>query len=317
MKFSSWCHFVGDNIGYRLLKFGLSRPKVKVTGSFMSFLCYVSLQSSHSNMSVRRRRFLLKQEADTFMLTPDNEENEHSEDQNLDWNPDETLDDSSVNTPVIISVVSEPTVSVHNPHCNTHTGITSITCDTCGRDFKCKSHFKKHLRSHTGEKPYSCSFCEKKFSQRSSLNIHLRIHTGEKPFICDTCGKDFSNAHLQRHLRSHTGEKPYSCSFCGKSFSQRSTVTAHCRIHTGEKPYICKTCGKGFLKCSYLTVHMRRVHTGEKPHLCKTCGKGFAVRSDMTIHMRMHTGEKPFTCATLLYDMFLSDYKGVSETFVL
>ncbi|XP_078107827.1 uncharacterized protein LOC144518788 [Sander vitreus] len=328
-------------------------------------------------------QLVLKQETDTFMLTPTYEESDHSEGQTLNFSPDDdTLSaaerESVANMPVITSVVSEANsdhqllshnshqaesqdqkggthgdsgstrnaepepkkrrrksrshsnnvdnTNVSEIHPNTQTGKKSFICDTCGKDFKCKSALQRHLlvhtgekpyscetcgkgfgrssdllvhmRTHTGEKPYSCKSCEKDFVSKAQLEIHLRIHTGEKPYVCKTCGKRFCDGSaLKKHMRTHTGEKPYSCKTCGKRFGCSGNMLVHMRTHTGEKPHICKTCSKRFYDASALISHMR-THTGERPYSCKTCGKDFRYNSNLWLHMRTHTGEKPYTCKT-------------------
>ncbi|XP_044051303.1 zinc finger protein 239-like [Siniperca chuatsi] len=233
-------------------------------------------------------QLVLKQETDAFMLTPTDEESDHSE---PEPNRDKRL--LSHNSHAAESQDqkggkhgdsgstrdAEPnnqhhksktlTDNVYNSalskiHHITHTGKSFFQCDTCGKDFKYQSQLNIHLRIHTGEKPYSCSSCGKRFNQTSGLNTHLKIHTGEKPFTCKTCGK---------------------------RFSQTSNLNTHIRIHTGEKPFSCKTCGEEFRFSCLLKVHMRRAHTGEKPYLCKICGKRYFCASHLAQHKRLHTGK--------------------------
>ncbi|XP_045898671.1 zinc finger protein 1-like [Micropterus dolomieu] len=267
-------------------------------------------------------QLVLKQETDTFMLTPTYEERDHSEaelksDHQLlshschvaesqdqkggeredsgstrDAEPEQKNQDHksrSHRNNVNNSTMSE---GHHNPH----TGENSLKCDTCGKYFKYKSILQTHLRIHTLVKPYSCSSCGKRYRNKSDLNIHIRIHTGEKPYSCKTCGKDFrTNSVLNIHMRTHTDEKPFSCKTCGKDFSQKVHLESHMRIHTGERPYPCTTCGKDFRTVSYLKDHIR-IHTGERPYPCTTCGKRFRTSSHLKDHIRIHTGEKPYSC---------------------
>ncbi|XP_074479123.1 uncharacterized protein LOC141760334 isoform X2 [Sebastes fasciatus] len=262
----------------------------------------------------------LKQETDSFMLTPTHEEGDHSEDHTLYLNAAEK--ESVVNMPVITSVVSVPN-SDHQLF--SHISHEAESQDQRGgehgdsgstRDAEPKSQKRLHKsRSHsnnvknsnfleihhttnTGKQSFKCDTCGKDFKVKFKLQIHMRTHTGERPYSCKTCGKKFSQtSSLKTHMGTHTGEKPYSCITCGKDFITQSELTVHMRVHTGEKPYSCKTCGNKFSRTSSLTVHMR-THTGEKPYSCKTCGKDFMRNSELTVHMRTHTGEKPYSCIT-------------------
>ncbi|XP_054467621.1 zinc finger protein OZF-like [Anoplopoma fimbria] len=270
----------------------------------------------------------LKQETETFVLTPSYEESDHGKDQTLNMSNDENqsmVEETPLGyTSVESSVVPEPNedhqLLSHNSHADKsqdqkggeHGSSEStsnaepkplLQCDTCGKEFKFKSSFYRHLRTHTGEKPHSCNVCGKRFSQKATLKPHMKIHTGEnmKPHSCKTCEKTFpSNSQLLVHMRKHTGEKPYSCNVCGKGFSVKSSLTFHMKIHTEEnfKPHSCKTCGKDFRHSGNLVVHMR-THTGEKPYSCETCGKDFRHSSVLLVHTRRaHKGEKPFICKT-------------------
>uniref|UniRef100_A0A8D3EFP8 C2H2-type domain-containing protein n=1 Tax=Scophthalmus maximus TaxID=52904 RepID=A0A8D3EFP8_SCOMX len=272
---------------------------------------------------------VLKQEAETFMLTPTHEESEHSEPEpNSDQlllshyshvaeskdqrgskhvEPGSTRNEETKrkkrchnNTSHSDNVDNSPPTK---SYCNTHTGEKQYPCKDCGRAFRFHSTLKVHMRTHTSEKPYSCETCGKCFKSRAELNVHMRVHTGEKPYSCLTCGKCFSTgSNLKSHMRVHTGEKPYCCETCGKGFSTKSDMSVHVRTHTGEKPYSCETCGKCFKQRRELSVHMR-IHKGEKPYSCETCGKCFSRGSNLKLHMRVHTVRKSheITDSTVTY----------------
>nr|XP_046231071.1 gastrula zinc finger protein XlCGF53.1-like isoform X2 [Scatophagus argus] len=216
-------------------------------------------------------QLVLKQETESFMLTPAYEENEQSEDQNVYLNPDETENAAQsecvVNMSVSSSVVSEANSDV-KLLCNNSDAAESR--DQNGGKHEDSQQHKSHKNVHNP----------------STLKTHSSSEAGKKAFICDYCGKDFKyKSVFQIHLRVHTGEKPFSCSSCGKRFSRRSTLNIHFRVHTGEKPYVCKTCGKRFAFSGSLSDH-KRVHMGEKPYSCKTCGKGFRRSGHLTAHVR-------------------------------
>ncbi|XP_025756998.1 zinc finger protein 771 isoform X3 [Oreochromis niloticus] len=214
----------------------------------------------------------LKQEADTFMVTPAYEESSHSEpepksEQLLPHSSSRAGSRDHEESQHVDSGSSRHTELKNRHHrkrspSRTDTKNKSVQCDVCGKTLPDKYRMTVHLRVHTGEKPYSCSICGKRFSDSSALKKHMRIHTGEKPYSCSTCWKRFSDpSAFKTHRRIHTGEKPYSCSTCGKRFTDLSAFKKHTRIHTGEKPYSCSTCGKRFVQRSQLKKHMR-IHPG-------------------------------------------------------
>uniref|UniRef100_A0A3P9IFG0 C2H2-type domain-containing protein n=1 Tax=Oryzias latipes TaxID=8090 RepID=A0A3P9IFG0_ORYLA len=115
----------------------------------------------------------LKQEANTLMVTLD-EENEFREE---DLNNQKHV---------------RKTVRIHS-------------CKVCRKSYTAAHSLKCHMRVHTGERPYSCKECCKSFSRSSHLTSHWVIHTGSRPFSCSECDKSFTqSSNLTRHMKTHS-----------------------------------------------------------------------------------------------------------------
>ncbi|KAM9306933.1 uncharacterized protein KZ484_000276 [Pholidichthys leucotaenia] len=279
------------------------------------YLAQVKEEDEEFCVSQQQEHVGVKQEADTFMVTPPYEDSDNGE---MGSNSDQLLSNSSIDTErqvegVVRNVIPESTKyedpkpekrdRSHSKYvenspksenqCNPDRDGKSIKYDVNEKALKNKSYMKKHHTVYTGEKPFAS---EKKCNGTSQLEQYTGKHTGQRPFCCEICGKHFSErTNLTHHIRTHTGDKPYSCETCGKHFSQRTNLTQHIRVHTGIKPYSCETCGKHFTQHSTLTQHMK-IHTGDKPYSCETCGKHFSQRKTLTQHIRIHTGDKPYAC---------------------
>ncbi|XP_027141047.1 gastrula zinc finger protein XlCGF49.1-like isoform X5 [Larimichthys crocea] len=235
----------------------------------------------------------MKVEADTFVVTPTDEERDHVEpepesDHQLLLNnfyAAESQDQKGYKR----EDSTRDAETEQNDQQHENRSQSNIVCNPNLSGADSNAHQSKHV--------FKCDICGKDFKHRSSLYKHAKIHTGDKLYICNTCGKRFGKMQtLTRHQRIHTGDKLYTCTTCGKAFKFQSTLDNHMKLHTGERPYICTTCGKGFIQMIHLKIHIRSTHTGERPYLCNTCGKRFTDMSALKMHQRIHTGEKPYIC---------------------
>ncbi|XP_055680596.1 zinc finger protein weckle-like [Lutzomyia longipalpis] len=93
----------------------------------------------------------------------------------------------------------------HIRHYHSEESIEKFVCDTCGREFRTRTSFKKHMAFHLTTE--SCPICKKKFNSKNWLDRHYKKHFEDKPtYLCDICGKvsasyDSQRAHLKVHLR--------------------------------------------------------------------------------------------------------------------
>ncbi|KAM6919320.1 uncharacterized protein FYW49_008840 [Xenentodon cancila] len=204
-------------------------------------------------------QLVLKQETDTFMLTPTYQESDFSE--------------AEPNTEQLYSENSPLTEQSKNPDSGSTTDV----------------EMNPSMRRHRSRP--DCEFVDHSDESQGQFNAQA----GKKSLNCDVCGKVCRSKHdLLRHYRVHTGERPYTCKTCGKSFSLNNTLLGHMRTHTGERPFSCRTCGKSFARRNTLLVHMR-IHTGERPYSCGVCGKGFSHKCSFKNHMSIHTGGKEYS----------------------
>ncbi|KAM9364850.1 uncharacterized protein KZ484_011035 [Pholidichthys leucotaenia] len=149
--------------------------------------------------SQEEEHFLLKQETDTFMVTPTDEDNDNNE---TDSNSEQLLCHISSDTESQdrgagknlnpgASKHEEPkpkkrlhrnrsdsnnvdSFSMSENQCDTDRGEKSVKCSIKDKDFKNESKKKKCC---TVNKLHVCNTCGKKFSKSSDLSAHERIHT--------------------------------------------------------------------------------------------------------------------------------------------
>ncbi|XP_033476391.2 uncharacterized protein LOC117253137 [Epinephelus lanceolatus] len=110
----------------------------------------------------------LMQETDASMLIPTHEERDHSEDQTLNFNPNDTFNTETTKTGGIrfygMSILKIPTGT-----------LKLRSCKICGKDFINRACLKVHMRSHSVERLFPCITCGKDFRHRSSVMDHMRL----------------------------------------------------------------------------------------------------------------------------------------------
>ncbi|XP_044214933.1 zinc finger protein 8-like isoform X2 [Thunnus albacares] len=198
---------------------------------------------------------VLRQETETFMLTPTCDE---SEDQTLCMLHVVSM---SVNSSVEPEPTSDDQLLSHNSHVAESQDHKGGKHGDSGSTRKAEPKLKKRRyrsKNHTN-------------NEDNSTKLKIHSNTGKKSLECWTCGKAFKwDSNLQTHLRVHTGEKPYPCNTCEKKFSVLGALKVHKWIHTGEKPYHCKTCGREFRRSHHLKFHMRTHRGGKDSVRCQT-----------------------------------------------
>ncbi|XP_041824877.1 endothelial zinc finger protein induced by tumor necrosis factor alpha-like isoform X2 [Melanotaenia boesemani] len=215
-----------------------------------------------------------------------------------------------------------------------HSGVKPHRCDLCPKAYMRVNdleHHKKvvHVDGATEpQRPSSllCDLCGKEFKCRSQLAIHFQTHTGERPHLCDLCGRKFARQYqLRRHkIVVHTNQAngegnlspdaPFTCGVCGKRLKSEAQLAAHAHIHTGDKPHRCSLCLRSFQRATCLRQHHARVHlkvktadsqraAGRRRSVssssvfpCSVCSKVFKFRSLLASHALIHSEVRPFAC---------------------
>ncbi|XP_072235100.1 zinc finger Y-chromosomal protein-like [Leuresthes tenuis] len=215
-----------------------------------------------------------------------------------------------------------------------HSGVKPHRCDLCPKAYMRTNdleHHKKVVHVDGAAEPprptsLLCDLCGKEFKCRSQLAIHFQTHTGERPHLCDICGRKFARQYqLKRHKilvhanhisseENQPPDTPFTCSVCGKRLKSEALLAAHARIHTGDKPHRCGVCLRSFQRAACLRQHHARVHlkarASEELHAasrrrnaatvnafpCAVCSRVFRFRSLLASHALIHSEVRPFPC---------------------
>ncbi|XP_068437424.1 endothelial zinc finger protein induced by tumor necrosis factor alpha-like [Clinocottus analis] len=216
-----------------------------------------------------------------------------------------------------------------------HSGVKPHRCDRCPKAYMRTNDLEHHkkIAHRAGEPPQPppssllCDLCGKEFRCRSQLTVHFQTHTGERPHLCDVCGRKFGRRYqLRRHKillhanraggedNSALASSPYACGVCGKRLKSSALLAAHARVHSADKPHRCGICMRGFQRAACLKQHHLRVHlrarTGDgegaaarqrspapaKAFPCPVCGKVFRFRSLLASHSLVHSESRPHGC---------------------
>ncbi|XP_023249873.1 endothelial zinc finger protein induced by tumor necrosis factor alpha-like [Seriola lalandi dorsalis] len=215
-----------------------------------------------------------------------------------------------------------------------HSGVKPHRCDLCPKAYMRTNDLEHHKKivhvegSAEAPRPSSllCDFCGKEFRCRSQLAVHFQTHTGERPHLCDICGRKFGRQYqLKRHkilvhANQMNGEEsppldaPFACGVCGRRLKSEALLAAHSRIHSGDKPHRCGVCMRTFQRATCLKQHHLRVHLKVKVNdaqraagrrksaapakmfPCPVCSKVFKFKSLLASHSMIHSEARPHAC---------------------
>lgn len=108
---------------------------------------------------------------------------------------------------------------------------TSVPCTICGQVMRDKYILTRHIKlMHTVQPAVSCETCGKTFKCKRNLSVHMTNVCMEptRLYPCTICGKEFRRKNkLKEHMSTHTGKPLYMCSFCPETFRQDTHLYHH------------------------------------------------------------------------------------------
>ncbi|XP_071340347.1 zinc finger protein ZFP2-like [Trachinotus anak] len=189
---------------------------------------------------------------------------------------------------------------------------SSLLCDLCGKEFRCRSQLAVHFQTHTGERPHLCDICGRKFGRQYQLKRHkVLVHAHQ------VSGEENQVSGEENQVSGEESPPPdrlFACSVCGKRLKSEALLAAHSRIHTGDKPHRCGICLRTFQRATCLKQHHLRVHlkvrvndvqhatgrrksaTPAKMFPCPICSKVFKFKSLLASHSTVHSEARPHAC---------------------
>lgn len=171
---------------------------------------------------------------------------------------------------------------------HTCTGLESLNCTYCQRDFMSTKSLLKHLNdcNKSEQLAYKCDWCRDYFFMESLLAAHMKNHgVNKNEFACNICSKSYATKKsLSKHKMRHIdNEEKYLCDECGKGpFRNRISLTHHKLLHD-SKILKCEKCGKSFSNKLALSKHVRNIHRDLKT-ICNICGEKFRSLKTLYVH---------------------------------
>ncbi|KAK2896098.1 hypothetical protein Q8A73_015586 [Channa argus] len=273
--------------------------------------------------SQRGEDLLLKQETDTFMLIPTNEESDHQvlSDSFPITNSQDTERRKHVDSGSTKKAEPEPKKICHiitSDNNNTdNTFMSGTHCDSqteLPRQHVCKEEevlTDQQLQNQERnsnldqEDPETSEIKEEQEELCISQRVEELVPKNETenfmliPPYDESDHQPLSESQQVDSESTRTLElKPnreHTNTSYNKNVDNSLMSETHCDTHTGKRSFTCGTCGKMFKYKSAFDIHLR-IHTGEKPYVCNTCGKRFTRVSALNVHLRIHTGERPYFC---------------------